>query len=195
MVNGVEKENSLNDRIKLGHVVDNITVNGKVMVHVQNGQRFTGDYVIVTIPLGLLKKDVIKFTPQLSEKKRNAINNVGFGTVNKVFLEFNSSLGDDSVHIYYRIQSKFDNRNYFNDYYNMKRWTNRNSFFSLSTSTEDQNSEEYSDSSLEDTCIMRLAIIFNKTQEYVRKNLIAMNRTKWKSDEFSKGSYSYPKVG
>lgn len=51
------------------------------------------DYVIVTVPLGVLKKksqiSSIKFEPPLSDAKRNAIQKFGMGTHNKVVLLFN----------------------------------------------------------------------------------------------------------
>ncbi|XP_063709329.1 spermine oxidase-like [Culicoides brevitarsis] len=47
------------------------------------------DYIIVTIPLGVLKHDREElFVHPLPEKKIQAIENLSFGTVNKVFLTF-----------------------------------------------------------------------------------------------------------
>ena len=46
---------------------------------------FQADAVVVTVPLGVLKRpDAIRFTPQLSQRKRDAIGRLGFGAMNKV---------------------------------------------------------------------------------------------------------------
>jgi polyamine oxidase len=39
----------------------------------ENGKTFTAGYVVVAVPLGVLKKKTIKFTPQLAQRKREAI--------------------------------------------------------------------------------------------------------------------------
>jgi len=46
------------------------------------------DHVIVTIPLGLLKAKAIKFSPPLPASKEESIERLGYGLVNKVFLHF-----------------------------------------------------------------------------------------------------------
>ena len=43
-----------------------------------------GDAVLVTAPLGVLKKGSIKFSPPLPERKLGAIQRMGFGVLNKV---------------------------------------------------------------------------------------------------------------
>lgn len=45
---------------------------------------FKADAVIVTVPLGVLKSGAIAFNPPLPEWKQQAINNLGFGLLNKV---------------------------------------------------------------------------------------------------------------
>jgi monoamine oxidase len=47
-----------------------------VSVTLANGTELTADYVIVTVPLGVLKEDVIKFTPPLPADKQTAIKNM-----------------------------------------------------------------------------------------------------------------------
>ena len=45
---------------------------------------FKADAVLVTVPLGVLKSQAITFQPPLPEWKQQAINNLGFGLLNKV---------------------------------------------------------------------------------------------------------------
>ena len=45
---------------------------------------FKADAVVVTVPLGVLKAGAITFQPPLPEWKQQAINDLGFGLLNKV---------------------------------------------------------------------------------------------------------------
>lgn len=44
----------------------------------------SADAVLLTIPLGVLKKEKLKFDPPLPEWKTSAIKRMGFGNLNKV---------------------------------------------------------------------------------------------------------------
>ena len=49
---------------------------------------FKADAVLVSVPLGVLKSQAITFQPPLPEWKQQAINNLGFGLLNKVIDNF-----------------------------------------------------------------------------------------------------------
>eukprot|EP01097_Dermamoeba_algensis_P003732 TRINITY_DN2552_c1_g5_i2.p1 TRINITY_DN2552_c1_g5~~TRINITY_DN2552_c1_g5_i2.p1 ORF type:complete len:552 (+),score=120.47 TRINITY_DN2552_c1_g5_i2:425-2080(+) len=54
-----------------------------------DGRTIHGNCVIVTVPLGILKRnDIIKFDPPLSTKRQLAIKSLGFGFQNKILLLF-----------------------------------------------------------------------------------------------------------
>ena len=54
-----------------------------------NGKTFDADHVIVTVSLGILKENhSTLFRPSLPTDKMTAIQNLGFGYVGKIFLEF-----------------------------------------------------------------------------------------------------------
>uniref|UniRef100_A0A663LL77 Amine oxidase domain-containing protein n=1 Tax=Athene cunicularia TaxID=194338 RepID=A0A663LL77_ATHCN len=60
-----------------------------VQVECEDGDTFLADHVIVTVPLGFLKEHHQNFfQPPLPERKAEAIRRLGFGTNNKIFLEF-----------------------------------------------------------------------------------------------------------
>ena len=54
------------------------------------------DRVIVTVPLGVLKAQTIAFDPPLPERKRRAIERLGFGLLNKVVLSFEEAFWPES---------------------------------------------------------------------------------------------------
>ncbi|KAJ8282578.1 hypothetical protein COCON_G00050970 [Conger conger] len=61
-----------------------------VKVLCEDGQEFEADHAIVTSSLGFLKdRASVFFEPTLPEDKIQAIERLGFGTVDKIFLRFN----------------------------------------------------------------------------------------------------------
>lgn len=63
-----------------------------VVITDQHHQTYLASKVIVTVPLGVLKKNKIKFSPALPNNYQQAIKNIGFGSFNKVFLEFDQPI-------------------------------------------------------------------------------------------------------
>uniref|UniRef100_UPI0037E7C9B7 peroxisomal N(1)-acetyl-spermine/spermidine oxidase-like n=1 Tax=Semicossyphus pulcher TaxID=241346 RepID=UPI0037E7C9B7 len=64
-------------------------------VECDDGERITADHVIITVPLGYLKKHCSAlFSPPLPLHKLHSIQRLGFGTNNKIFVEFDSPWWD-----------------------------------------------------------------------------------------------------
>ena len=101
--------------IKLNHVVDQIYWNCSsdnrkstvdfnkscfpVSVKLINGEVFVADHVIVTCSLGVLKRHAQRmFRPLLPRDKMAAIQLLGYGTVNKLFLEFEKPFWDKNFY-------------------------------------------------------------------------------------------------
>ncbi|XP_006880172.1 PREDICTED: peroxisomal N(1)-acetyl-spermine/spermidine oxidase [Elephantulus edwardii] len=60
-----------------------------VLVECEDGDCFPAHHVILTVPLGFLKEHLDTFfQPPLPPEKARAIRKMGFGTNNKIFLEF-----------------------------------------------------------------------------------------------------------
>ena len=58
-----------------------------VVVHTASGAHKAAR-VVVTLPLGVLKKGTVAFKPALPERKRTAVQRLGMGVLNKVWLRF-----------------------------------------------------------------------------------------------------------
>ncbi|XP_039146721.1 polyamine oxidase 3-like [Dioscorea cayenensis subsp. rotundata] len=75
--------------IRLHHRVTKIFRGKKgVEITVENGKTFVVDAAVITVPLGVLKANSIKFEPRLPDWKEEAIADIGVGTENKIALHF-----------------------------------------------------------------------------------------------------------
>ena len=61
------------------------------------GDTLTADVAIVTVPLGVLKAGAIAFDPPLPAWKADAVRALGFGRLNKAFLQFPARFWRDDV--------------------------------------------------------------------------------------------------
>ena len=59
-----------------------------VMVECENGTKFYTDHVVCTLPLGVIKTQKDLFQPPLPDDKREALDKLNFGTVDKIYLEY-----------------------------------------------------------------------------------------------------------
>ena len=67
------------------------------MVECENDAKFYADYVICTIPLGFLKEKPELFVPPLPKSKKDAMDSLNFGTVNKIYLEYEKPFLSPSI--------------------------------------------------------------------------------------------------
>lgn len=169
--------------IKTSHIVSKIEYDKKVKITTNHGE-FTSDYVLVTVPLGVLKKKKIEFIPELPENKKIAIQNLGFGTINKVFFKFPQKFwSSDSKRFRLISQTKkgfleFWNVNSSNDAPILSTILSGDQAISLET----RNKKEIISESM-----YGLRKIFGaKTQ-----TPIEIQVSKWNSDPFSFGTNSY----
>lgn len=60
------------------------------MLTIETGATFVADAAIITVPLGVLKANMIQFVPRLPEWKTSAISDLGVGNENKIALHFDT---------------------------------------------------------------------------------------------------------
>ena len=69
-----------------------------VRVHTRGGgEGIEADAVLITVPLGVLKAKTISFDPPLPPWKRQAIERLGFGPIEKIVLLFDKRFWDEST--------------------------------------------------------------------------------------------------
>ena len=88
-------------------------INKLAFVRLKNGGFIKGKHLLVTVPVGVLKhNNGIDFIPQLPKDKLEALENIRFGCVHKVFLKFHQQFwpsGVDNFAIIWRDDLDLDN--------------------------------------------------------------------------------------
>ena len=67
-----------------------------VKVATDDGELFVADAVIIALPLGVLKENLVKFEPWLPKWKEAAIADLGVGNENKIALFFDKVCGPNA---------------------------------------------------------------------------------------------------
>jgi len=85
-------------KIQFNSPVSAIDYSGnKVRVRTTNGETHEADRVIVTVSIGVLKSNMITFTPVMNEEKKQAINSITFHPGFKVALKFTEKFYADAI--------------------------------------------------------------------------------------------------
>ncbi|XP_061645010.1 peroxisomal N(1)-acetyl-spermine/spermidine oxidase isoform X1 [Phyllopteryx taeniolatus] len=75
-----------------------------VNIECDDGEMVAADHVVVAIPLGYLKKHHMSlFRPPLPLHKMHSIQRLGFGTNNKIFVEFDSPWWEEDCEVIYMV--------------------------------------------------------------------------------------------
>ncbi len=83
------------NRISYNQPVNQIDYSGDTVSVRTASAEFTGDRVLLTVPIKILQENSIAFTPSLPANKVNAINQVKMGDGIKVFIEFSERFYPD----------------------------------------------------------------------------------------------------
>jgi monoamine oxidase len=172
---------------KLNQRVTNIDYSTSKIKVTHNGIISEADYVIVTVPLGVLKKNSIAFTPALPSAKQNAIQKVGMNCVNKFLLTWDTAFWDDVQYISYTPEVK-DKFNYF---VNVKKFhPSVNALMTFAYAAYARQTETMTDAQIINEIMAHLKDIYgNKIP-----NPTHLLRTRWQTNENAYGSYSYTAV-
>jgi monoamine oxidase len=170
--------------IRLNTRVSSINyANAKVGI-IANGNKIEADYVVVSVPLGVLKNNAISFSPALPTNKINAISNTNIGNVNKFLLVWNTPFWDTKLqYIGYTPETKGK----FNYFLNIKKFTPANGLMTFAFGDYATVTESMTDSQIINEIMLHLKSIYGNSIPNPSNFL----RTKWGQNINSYGAYSY----
>ncbi|WP_080441433.1 flavin monoamine oxidase family protein [Burkholderia ubonensis] len=181
------------DRLSLGldvrfdQTVTQIEYGGnRVRVHTNRGA-LEADRVIVTLPLGVLKARTVKFTPELPDEKLGAIERLGMGIYDKLYLRFPKVFWDN-VPV---ISQRGNQHGKWANWYALQHVVNAPILCALNGGDAARRIERMKDAEIVRDAMERLASIYgSRILEPTGYRV-----TRWGADPFSRGSYSFPAIG
>ncbi|KAK2660660.1 hypothetical protein Ddye_007193 [Dipteronia dyeriana] len=164
----------------------------KVKVSTSNGSDFSGDAVLITVPLGCLKAESIKFSPSLPQWKNSAIQRLGFGVLNKVVLEFPEVFWDDTVDYFGATAEETDWRGQCFMFWNIRKTVGAPVLIALVVGKAAIDGQNRSSCDHVNRAVTVLRKIFGEASV---PDPVASVVTDWGRDPFSYGAYSYVAIG
>jgi monoamine oxidase len=145
---------------------------------------FVADKAVVTFPLGVLKQASVKFEPLLSESKQAAIERLGMGVLNKVYLKFPAAFWGEDVET---ISYVGDRLGEWCDWLSFVPFTGEPVLMAFHGGDKGFALEDLSDDEIAAGAMRTLRVMFGGDIPEPEGMLI----TRWGKDPFSFGAYSH----
>ncbi|MEA5463879.1 FAD-dependent oxidoreductase [Leptothoe sp. PORK10 BA2] len=175
-------------QIELGQVVTEIQWEQPLVRVITQKTEFLADHVIVTLPLGVLQAGKVRFTPELPQNKQIAIAKLGMGVLNKCYLRFPDTFWSDEVDWLEYIS---ENHGEWTEWVSFKRAANMPVLLGFNAADRGRALEAWSDEQIVESAMQTLRTINGVSIP----EPIDYQITRWATDPFSLGSYSYNPVG
>lgn len=176
--------------IQLEKIVTEINYNNRfVQVLTNDGKIYQSEFVLVTVPLGVLKSKEILFNPQLPQWKLDAIDRLGYGLLEKIILVWDQPWWNSTNFYFMRVSSK---TNHFGYWVNLNKWNDKPVLICFFAGQSDYREELIHDKDqiIEDITITLQEMFPNINIPSPVESIL----TKWYEDPFSYGAYSYVSV-
>ena len=167
-------------------------------IECDDGKVVEADYVVSTIPLGVLKQRNIEFEPALPEWKTGAIQRIGFGILNKVVLVYKRPFWDENRDIFGTLRNPanrfsldqtdyFSQRGRFFQWFNCSNTTGLPTLVALMAGDAAFQTEKTPNEDLIAEATKVLRSVFGSEVPTPLEAVV----TRWGHDRFARGSYSY----
>ncbi len=174
--------------IRLGQVVESVAYSsGEVRVATQQGE-FVAAKAVIALPLGILQKGVVAFQPALPEKKLKAFNQLGFGVLNKCYLQFDEVFWDKQTHLLGMVSAE---KGQWAEWLNMAALTGEPILLGFNAGAFGLEIESWTDEQIVADALNALMKVYGSAVPQPRGYIIS----RWGKEAFTGGSYSSIKVG
>lgn len=174
--------------IALGQPVSEIEWDQSPVRVITQGSAFLADHVVVTLPLGVLQAQKVRFSPELPRDKRRAIATLGMGVLNKCYLRFPEAFWPADVDWLEYIPARHGE---WTEWVSFKRAADSPILLGFNAADRGREIERWSDQQIVASAMQTLKTIFGPGIPEPTDYQIS----RWATDPFSLGSYSYNQVG
>ncbi|GAA1080136.1 flavin monoamine oxidase family protein [Tsukamurella spumae] len=149
---------------------------------------FRAAHAVVTVSLGVLKAGAIDIRPPLPDPVAGAIDRLGMGVFNKVFLEFPHRFWPDDV---YAVRQLGAPSFPWHTWYDISAISGRPMLLTFAGGRWGREIETMSDSAVTESAVAPLRRLYPDSVPDPVNSWV----TRWGSDQYARGSYSYVATG
>jgi monoamine oxidase len=174
--------------IQFNEIVEQISwAGGSVKISTNQGE-YTSDKILVTLPLGVLKSGRIEFDPKLPKPTSEAIAQLEMGVLNKCYLRFDHVFWPEDVDWLEYIPDKYGE---WTEWVSFAHVAGKPVLLGFNAGARGREIEAWSDAMIVEDAMKTLRRIFGPDiPEPVDYQI-----TRWSSDPYALGSYSFNPVG
>lgn len=170
--------------IELRQIVQRIEHDERGVRIVTDRATFEGDAAIITLPLGVLQSGSVEFSPPLPQNKSDALRGLGMGILNKLVLRFRRRFWPaESEWLEYAGETTGHWALFFNLYKHIREPV----LVGFNAGAYARELEDVPDQQLVDEALAVLQTMFGRRAHAPE----AWKVTRWASDPFTRGSYSF----
>lgn len=163
-------------------------------VVLKDGNTYEADKVVLTVPLGVLKHNSIAFEPALPAWKQYAINNLGFGLLNKVVLAYDEQFWEHDIDLIGSVPADIgtDSAHSRGRFYMFWNCTQHASGRPVLVALMAGQAAYACENTENEVLVKEATVLLQRTypNKQVREPVESIV-TRWEHDPFSRGSYSY----
>lgn len=173
--------------IELEQIVQSIDWSASILKVTTDKASYSADRVIITLPLGVLKAGQVAFSPELPLAKRKAIDALGMGVLNKCYLRFAEAFWPTDVDWLEYIPAQ---TGLWTEWVSFMKSANLPILLGFNAADRGREIESWNDADTIASAMVTLRTIFGPIPDPIDYQL-----TRWASDPFALGSYSFNAFG
>lgn len=169
--------------VRLEHVVTAIDWSGAARVETTSGT-FTGDTVVVTLPVGVLQSRAVRITPALPAANATALGRLRMNDFEKILLRFPARFWDDGV---YAIRQQGPESRWWHSWYDLTRVHGEPVLLTFAAGPAARATRRWRDIRVVDSVMAQLRRLYGDRVPQPS----AVHRSAWRDDPYARGSYAY----
>ena len=173
--------------VRLKQQVTHIAHDSKGVTVKTAKEELKADFVIVTLPLGVLQNHAVTFEPALTAGREEAIRSIGVGHVNTVAMVWDVPFWDLQTQFYGSVSPE---KGRYPVFFNCRTAGRANALLTWGVGTHGKRMESQTDKQIQEDVLEQLNQIFPGRVTPPTRTFI----TRWGKDPHSMGSWSFPTV-
>ena len=146
------------------------------------------EHLICTLPLNILKQNIVAFNPKIPQPKADALKGLGMGIMNKVFLKFSTTFWDDKA---YFLEYLEQDSSKIIEFFSPAPTGSKNVLVAVLAGKHAKKMESKTDAEVIQMVMDDLKGMFGNSIPAP----VAIQRTAWHGNQFSLGSYPHLRPG